>query len=170
MEDLNPREAQEILLRLWDRGGSIKNAIAEEIDQYLGNVDVEEVAKRVFSDLDLLTREDLWGRSGATAHGYNDPADVAWEMVEEVIVQYLAEIDRYWQVGKKEEAIRCCLGVLAGIYDFEMQSDSNFKEWAQDDPREAFAWVHGEWIRKYRDEQLTSRLQNEIAARCPEWT
>ena len=170
VEDLDPQEAREVLRRLWQRGGKLRETIAEEMEEYLRTVDSEEVAERVFSDLDLLTREDLWDRSGRTSHGYNHPAEVAWEMVEEVIRPYLGEIERYWKVGMKEEALQCCLGTLIGIYKFQMESDSNFKEWAEDDPREAFSWVRDEWNRKYRDDALTSRLETELSESCPEWT
>jgi len=104
VEDLRPGEAREVLGPLWRRGGAIQKAVAEEIEAYLRTVDVNVVAGRVFTDLDLLTRKDLWDRSGETLHGYSHPAEVAWEMVEEVIRPYLGEIDRYWKVGMKEPA------------------------------------------------------------------
>lgn len=169
VEDLDAREAREVLRRLWNVGGATKKAVAEEIEHYLRAVDVDEVAGRVFTDLDRLTREDLFDRSGKTSHGYDHPAEVAWEMVEEIVWPYLGAVDRYWKVGTKDEAARCCLGVLIGIYDFEMESDSNFKEWAQDAPCEAFGWVRDEWSRKYRDKALSTRLQSELSERCPEW-
>ncbi len=169
VEDLDPRETQEVLRRLWNRGGKVGEAVLREIEQYLRSVEVEEVAERVFSDLDLLTREDLWDRSGKTSRGYNHPADVAWEMVEEVIRPYLGEVDRYWRSGMREEAFRCCLGLLIGVYDFQMESDSSFKEWAQDDPHQAFCWVRDEWTRKVRDQGLTDQLESQLSERCPEW-
>jgi uncharacterized protein len=104
VEDLEPGEAREVLRQLCKRGGSIQNAVAEEIEACLRTVDVDVVAGGVFTDLELLTREDLWDRSGETSHGYSDPAEVAWEMVEEVIRPYMGEIDRYWKLGMKEEA------------------------------------------------------------------
>lgn len=168
-EDLGPREAKEVLRHLWNRRGEVRETVRRAIEEWLRSVDVDEVAGRVFTDLDLLTREDLWDRSGRTSRGYNHPAEVAWEMVEEVIRPYLSEIERYSTLGMHEEAFRCCLGVLVGIYDFQMESASNFKEWAQDDAREAFGWVRGKWIRNYRDKKLTSRLESELSTRCPEW-
>jgi len=167
--DLDPHEAREVLHRLWKRGGKLEEAIAEEMEALLRSVDSEAVADRVYSNLDLLTREDLWDRSGRTSHGYNHPAEVSWEMVEETIRPYWQEVERYWKVGMKEEALRCCLGILVGLYDFQMESDSTFKEWAEDDPREAFCWIRGEWEREFKDKTRTSRLDAELSKRCPKW-
>ncbi len=48
-------------------------------------VDRREVAARVVEAFDALTVEEFWSRSGRHAHGYVEPADAAWELLEETI-------------------------------------------------------------------------------------
>jgi hypothetical protein len=55
-------------------------------------------------------------------------------MVEEVIEPYLEEIKKYQKLGMNTEANRMCMGLLLGLYQFDHESRSKFKDWAPDAP------------------------------------
>lgn len=169
VEDLDPTEAREVLLRLWRRDGPVRVEIRAEIERYLGEIEIEDVADRVFDELNALSLEELWDRSGRSHRGYAEPAEVSWEMVQDVIDPFLSEMERYSDLGMNDQAFRCCVGVLEGLYTFEHESTSDFKKWAWDDPREAFGWVLNDWKRAYRSTEARGRMEDEVARRCPEW-
>ena len=55
-------------------------------------------------------------------------------MVDEIIAPYLEELAKYQALGMNTEANRMCMGLLLGLYRFENESSSKFKEWAPDTP------------------------------------
>ena len=57
----------------------------------LSDVDVEDVASDLFSDLNFLDVEDVWHNSGGTRDGYVDPDELASEMFDDVLEPYLCE-------------------------------------------------------------------------------
>ena len=106
----------------------------------LSGVDPEDVAVVLYNELDALEVEEVWDRAGPTRHGYVDPGEAADGMIEEVIEPYLEELRKYQALGMNTEANRMCMGLLLGLYRFEDESTSEFKNWAPDAPGE-FAWA-----------------------------
>ncbi len=51
-------------------------------------------------------------------------------MVEEVLEPFLAELKKYQKLGMAAEATQMCVGILAGLCQFDEESKSKFKEWA----------------------------------------
>jgi hypothetical protein len=169
VHDLSAHEAQALLVRLWKRRGKLRETIRDEIESYLKEVDPDLVAGAVQTDLELLRVEDLWDRSGPSQYGYTHPADETWTMIEEALEPSVREVDRYLELGMEEEALKCCLGVLEGIYAYGTESESEFKKWAPDDPREAFGWVHRKWEEACKDGRARARMSQELLERCPSW-
>jgi len=97
-----------------------------------GPEDVEAIAEDLCFDLEQLEVEEVWDRSGRTRDGYVEPQDAANDMAQEVIEPYLADITRYQRLGMRQEALYLCMGILLGLYQFEHQSTSKFREWAID--------------------------------------
>jgi hypothetical protein len=97
-----------------------------------GPEDVETIAEDLYFDLEQLEVEEVWDRSGQTRDGYVEPQDAANEMAQEVIEPYLTGITRYQRLGMRQEAMYLCMGILQGLYQFEHQSTSTFREWATD--------------------------------------
>jgi len=56
-------------------------------------------------------------------------------MFEEALAPFLQYMERYRMLGLPERASACCLGILQGIYDFDEESSTQYKEWAVDAPR-----------------------------------
>ena len=50
-------------------------------------------------------------------------------MIEEVLKPYADKIQEYDKIGMPEQSM-LCMGVLKGIYQFEHEAKTEFKEWA----------------------------------------
>lgn len=169
ISDLTGAEARAILQRLWDEGGSIRDTIRREVDILLSDVVPDHVADAVLADLDGLTVEELWERSGRTASGYIHPTEASGELLREALTPYVRELDRYTRLGRRDEALLYCAGVLEGIYAFGTESSTEFLEWAPDDSREAFRWVLDGWKRRESSRVLRGRMGELLREKCSAW-
>jgi hypothetical protein len=169
VDDLTGAEALAVLGRLWAEGGAIRDAIRTEIENQLAGVVPDHVADAVLADLDGISVEELWDRSGPSRFGYTDPAEATWEIVEEALKPYVDELERYLRFERTDESLLYCVGLLEGIYAFGTESDSEFRTWAPDDPHEAFHWVLDKWSKAVSDQAARDRLEHELSVRCPEW-
>jgi len=169
IDDLTEAEALAILRRLWGSGGQTRSAIRAEIDKQLSQVVPEHVTDAVLADLDGLSVQELWNRSGPSESGYTDPADETWNMLQEALEPYVRDLERYLRLDRAEEAFLHCLGILEGLYLFGRESDTEFRTWASDDPQEAFHWVLGKWVKATADDDLRTRMEQSLLDRCPEW-
>jgi hypothetical protein len=61
-------------------------------------------------------------------------------MMDEVLKPYLEELSKLQALGMGAQANRMCMGLLWGLYKFEHEFESEFKDWAGDAP-EAFTWT-----------------------------
>ena len=53
-------------------------------------------------------------------------------MFEEALTPFLQDVERYRTLGLPERASAYCLAILQGIYDFDTDSSTQYKEWAVD--------------------------------------
>lgn len=132
INNLSQSEAQTILHALVADVPGLTQRITVLASEQLTAVDMEAIAAEVYTDLDALTREEVWDRASNTHHGYVEPNEAADEMIDEVIMPWLAEITRYQTMGLQMEATLTCMGVLQGIYQFTIESSNPFKEWTGD--------------------------------------
>jgi len=134
IDHLSPTDALSILRILADSDERLAARIAEIATARLSGVDLEEVAAVLYDELNTLEVEEVWDRAGPTRHGYVDPGEAADEMIEEVMEPFLEELKKYQALGMSTEANRMCMGLLLGLYRFEHESTSEFKDWAGDAP------------------------------------
>jgi hypothetical protein len=140
IDHLSPTDALSILRTLADSDEQLARRIAEIATAHLSEVDPEGVAFVLYDELSFLEVEEVWDRAGPKRHGYVDPGEAADEMVEEIIEPYLEEIKKYQELGMKPEANKMCMGLLLGLYRFDHESTSEFKDWTPDAPSN-FAWT-----------------------------
>jgi hypothetical protein len=140
IDHLSPTDALAILRTLADSDEQLARRIAEIATAHLSEVDPEEVATVLYDELSFLEVEEVWDRAGPKRHGYVDPGEAADQMIEEVIGPYLEELKKYQELGMNTEANRMCMGLLLGLYRFDHESRSKFKDWAPDAPS-GFAWA-----------------------------
>jgi hypothetical protein len=127
---LSPNDALAVLKTLARDDETLAARIAEIATVHLSEVDPEDVAFQLYDELDTLEVEEVWDRAGPTRHGYVDPGEAADRMIDEIIAPYLGELEKYQALGMNAEANRMCMGLLLGLYRFENESPSRFKEWA----------------------------------------
>jgi hypothetical protein len=166
---ITPDDALAILKSLAKEDKNIKKRIEQLAIEYLEGVDVEEIADAVYFDLDLIEVEELWDRSGSTRDGYVDVNEEAWVMFEEALEPYTDEIKRYHDRSMAAQVKLYCMGILKGIYLFEKESTSQYKDWAVDAPKDFFSRISRDWkgVCKFRED--LDEMDHFIEQECPEW-
>jgi len=169
MDDIRARHAYEILNRLADEDAKISKRIEKLASEYLREVDTDDVADGVFHDLDSLEVEDVWDNSGGTRHGYVDPYELASKMFEEVLEPYLEDLRKFQKLSMDEEAKLHCMGILKGIYKFEIDATTEFQDWSGDDPHVYFIQVFEEWEEGNKDINNLEEMHLFIKKNCAKW-
>ncbi len=169
LESITGSDALSILNVLAQRDEQIKTVIEKTAVEILGTVDVDEIAAAVQMELELLQVEDVWDRAGATREGYVDPGDAAWEMFEEALRFFREEVEKYKKLSMLKEAALCCRGILKGIYEFDKDSATQYKEWAVDAPAEYFAYILDDWKKLYKGRLPMVSMKAFLETNCPDW-
>jgi hypothetical protein len=169
IKKLTAEQALEVVNRLSEKGGKIREAVLAEARNLLTAVDLDETADEVFSVLDSIDVQDCWARSGKSRYGYTEPSDAAVEIVEEELQPFYDQAKRYRELGMPEQETIYCMGVILGIYRYEHESKSEFREWCEDVPIECAGYLLDTW-RKRNKGTAAARAMNEfIQSRCPKW-
>lgn len=147
----------------------IKKRIEEIFLNQVRDVDISEISDEVFSDLDFIDVEDLWDRSGSHRDGYTEPGEAAFEMIEEVIEPHLEQMKRLRSLGMFHEEMLYCIGVLSGLYAFEDEATTEFKDWAVDMAGELASQILAEWTNSCNSPKLMAEMKRfEAAGFCEE--
>jgi hypothetical protein len=169
LDTITPDDALVILKKLAE-DAEIAKRIERLATEYLAHVDVEEIAEQVYSELDTIDIEDVWDRSGKTRHGYIDPNDMVWELFEEYLEPFLQELKKYQKLSMRNEAMHYCMGILKGIYRFDKESKSQYREWAEDAPPEYFDKVLKNWKKACATPDELVLMENFVKDNFPEWS
>ncbi|HWQ95947.1 MAG TPA: hypothetical protein VN368_01105 [Candidatus Methylomirabilis sp.] len=169
LSDISFKYAYEILKRLADEDANISKRINELALEYLVEVDPDDVAESVFDDLGSLEVEDVWDNSGGTRHGYVDPNELASEMFEEAIEPYVEEMRKCLALLRYDEAKLHCQGILKGLYKFENEGLTEFKDWATDDPNTYFIQIFNEWKKGNKNPEHLEEMQIYVKNNVHKW-
>ncbi len=169
IDSIQPNEAMQILHRLAE-DPTTRNRIEDLAIECLSSVDVEDVADRVYEELDMIDVHDLWESSGATRHGYVEVTDRAGEMFDEALEPMRDEMERYRGLSMRREETVVLMGMLKGLYDYEAESTSEFKDWATDAPRDRFSNLLKVWQEgcDYPDERR--EVEDFLRKEVPGWS
>ena len=170
LDKIQPTEALVILRKLAESDTGIKKRIAEIAEDLIKDVDIDEICDDVFSTLDFIDVHELWGRSGASSDGYTSPEDMAYEMVEEALDPFEKEVHRLFDLGMGQEAKLSCMGVLKGLYKYEHESKSEFKDWASDIPGECYGHLLEEWRKLNKSKKDGKDMDSFLKRECSEWS
>ena len=170
MDAITAEEALDILRTLGTSDGEVRRRIVEEARRRLieAPVDAEEIAESVLLDLGGIEVEDLWDRSGPSRHGYTGPAAAAVDMVEEALEFYADDIERLGRLGARESSLGTLMGVVKGLYRFDKESKTEFRDWAEDIAADV-AWSLAEKWRKTATDRERQAWKNFLARHCPDW-
>jgi hypothetical protein len=135
----------------------------------LTNIDLDETADEVFAALDSIDVQDCWDRSGSSRDGYTSPDEAAAEIIEEELQPFFEQVERYREMGLPEQEAAYCMGVILGIYRYERESRSEFRQWSEDIPAECSGLLLDKWAERNREGVRITVMHAFIRERCPEW-
>ncbi|MBW2368771.1 MAG: hypothetical protein JRH15_12890, partial [Deltaproteobacteria bacterium] len=167
---ISPGEALEILKQISKTDKKLKKRIIELAEDLFRNVDVEAVCNDVFGSLDGIDVHELWDRAGPRTDGYTSPEDMAVELFEEALEPFLQELYRLFDLKMHQESKLYCMGILKGIYQYEEDSGSEFKDWATDVPGECFGYLLDEWKKRRNNIKDKKEMKKFITNECPNWS
>ena len=162
-------DAFDILRRLAREDQEIAKKIEQIAIEYLESVDIEDIAFEVYYALDRIEVEEVWDNSGNTRDGYVDPTEMAWQIFEEALEPFREELRKCQRLLLYAEAKKHCLGILEGIYKFEKESPSEYKDWAVDAPREYFEQVMKEWKSGQNNPEDVAEVEDFIKKNFAGW-
>jgi hypothetical protein len=166
---LTPEQALEVLMRLSDRGGAIRDAVRAEAQDVLREIDLDEIADEVFSVLDSIDVQDCWSRAGGSRDGYTSPEEAADELIEEELRPFSAQAGRYHELGMSAEEATYCSGTILGLYRYAYESTSEFRAWSADIPIERANNLLTEWRERGQNSASNAAMDAFIRTRCPNW-
>jgi hypothetical protein len=146
LDQIQPGEAAIVLRRLLAVHPELL-AEAEEMSRItLGGPSFESIAGDVKDSIRQLDLDDLNGRAGGHSWGYTEPSEAAWELMEEVVEQYLEDMKRLSGLGRAEAAFEICKGIVLGLYHCRNESGGDVLCWASDFPAEAAGDAVADWV------------------------
>jgi hypothetical protein len=166
---LTPQQALEVVIRLSDKGGTIRDAVVAEVGNVLSEIDLDQTAAEVFFVLDSVDVQDCWNRAGMSRDGYTSPEEAAVELVEEQLQPFFDQAGRYHDLGMTEVEATYCKGVIVGIYRYEYESKSEFREWSVDIPIECAGNFLTRWRERGQNSAFNTAMDEFIRDHCPNW-
>lgn len=95
---------------------------------------------------------------------------MAVEMFEEALESFLQEMYRLLDLKMHQEAKLYCMGIAKGIYHYEEDSTSEFKDWAADVPGESYNYILNEWEKRGVDVKDKKEMRAFISEECSNWS
>lgn len=170
IDKINGQEALrivKILAKDKDLAKKIEKLAKKLAIEELKKVDVDEIAFDIYFSLDSLQAEDVWHNSGSTPDGYIDPYEYAMEIFDEELEPYLNDLKKYEELSMNNEAKKCLMGILKGLYKFEKESTSNYKDEVVDVPKETFEYILNEWKKRCKNKDDIKEV--ELFVKKFEW-
>lgn len=167
---LRGEEAADVLRTLLERHPELV-AEAEEIARVtVTEVDADAIAADVEQAVLDLDNDDLDTRAGRKSWGYVEPTEAAWELLEEALEPFLADMKRHIELGFEAAAMATCAGLVLGLYRCRGKNPDQVLGWAVDFPAEtasqAVAMLAHESATRHR---RTWRLADAVLDQVPEW-
>lgn len=171
LERLSGVEAASILNRLLDRHPELRSEAETLAAEALSDISLWAVAEEVEWAVLQFDYDDLNGRAGRHSWGYVEPAEAAWELLEEAVQPFIDDMRRLLELGLEEQARELCQGILLGLYRVRDNSDNDILNWAPDFPPEEAGDALDVWANFGRTGRKAGRrLPPEfVAEHIPEW-
>ena len=170
LESITGADALAILKVLAKRDKNLAQEIETVAKALLTHVEMDEVAADVQTELESLDIEEVWDRAGPKRDGYVDPGDAAWEMYEEALQPFQDRVYKYQKLSMLEEAELTCQGILKGIYKFDTESSTEYKEQeAVDASGEYFGMILDDWKALFEKRPPYSRMKAFLQTHCPDY-
>jgi hypothetical protein len=145
IENLSASEAVQVLEDLLNDTPDLTKTVYDIAVKTAVAVDADEIMEDVFCGLDVLDIDDLNSRTGRTGYGYVEPYDAAWDIFEEALKPFIDEMKKNQRRALPTAAKAHCIGIIKGLWKYEEESNSEFKDWVTDVPIEYIDRVVYEW-------------------------
>lgn len=166
---LTGEQAIDVLCRLTKERGTIAEAILDEARRVLATVDIDEIADQLFFQLDMIDVQDCWDRSAATRDGYVSAEDAAMELIEEELQPFHDQMKRYRELMMDKQERDYCMGIILGLYRYEQESKSEFKDWCEDLPLSCAGSTLDDWREQNGIPAASVAMNGFFQQRCPKW-
>lgn len=117
-------------------------------DHILATVDVMAISDLITETILELDTEDLANRVGPLRHGYVEPTDAAWQLLEEAIQPWIADLRRRGRLGFHQAATDLTTAMTQALEAVDERTDRVddclLRQWAPDFSSEAMSWVQQE--------------------------
>lgn len=167
---ISPDDALIILRQITKTDKDLIKKVIELAENLFRDVDFDAICEDVFYALDGIDVHELWDRSGPNRDGYTSPEDMAVEMFEEALESFVQQMHKLSDLRMHQEAKRYCMGILKGIYRYEEDTESEFKDWASDIPGEMFGSILDDWIKRNSNNKDKNEMKDFISKECPKWS
>ncbi len=107
---LGAGECAQVLRELLKRHRDLRGEANEIAESLIDDITVDAVAEDVAQFVGSIGIEDLSGRAGKQSWGYVEPSEAAWELLEESIEDFRADMKRRFEAGMKPAAEKICQG------------------------------------------------------------
>lgn len=162
LDQLKAEEARDVLRRLLLAHPELRAETEKIARSMLAEIDFEQVADEVEDEVHAVDVDDVRGRAGRHEWGYVEPTEAAWEVLEEAIEPFIADIKRQTDLGLEKEALETCKGVVLGLYRAEHGKGTPVLEEAPDFPAEAATRAIETWRGRALPAEFVDRF-------VPEW-
>jgi hypothetical protein len=166
---LTSEQALEIVERLYQRGGDIRDAVVAEAMKLLTEFSLDDTADEVFDALDLIDVQECFDQAGGSGEGHTSPDEAAVDIIEEELQPFFDQVERYHELAMGEQEATYCMAVILGIYRFAHESKSEFKQVADDAPAEFAYNLLEDWRARKPPQATVEAMEAFIRERCPKW-
>lgn len=112
LDALSPDEGLAVLRALLRAHPELLDEARQLATDRMVDVDRDAVAQNLVASIGLLGLEELNARTGRHRDGYTEPTEAAWEILEEAVAPFVAELERLLKLSLEEAAREQCEGVL----------------------------------------------------------
>ena len=134
---------------------------------------VEGVAEDIFDAVTSLDIGTFHGHAGKQPWGYVEPTEAAWELLDEAVVDVIADMKRRAELGLHQAAEQICCGVVLGLQKAKTVESDGPLRWAPDFPAEEACHAVAEFIRMLpakNRQTARDRLVKTLSVLVPGWT
>ncbi|MGG5252517.1 hypothetical protein ACQYAD_03180 [Neobacillus sp. SM06] len=137
---LTEKESRQLLHIIAEEDLSLAKKLEEKVQKHLLKINVDSLAAEVYQALDKLTLDDIYERPGSRRFKYVEPAEAAYEVIEETLKPFATQMDRFKGLHMLTEFKLFGLGFLKGVQTFLNESNSEIIEHISDD---VYEWLYG---------------------------
>jgi inosine/xanthosine triphosphate pyrophosphatase family protein len=172
MGRLTDGESSLVLRTLLERHQTLRKEAENLATEIVSAPSCEDIASEVADAVTSLDIQELNGRAGATRYGYTEPTEAAWQLLEESMEDFLADMERRAELGLTDAAITMCRGIVAGLYKARSTGSDGPLGWAPDFPAEEAGHAVAELLQAIPDQSrgtIRARLVDAFTTDAPDW-